>query len=56
MVKGITFLTVGALGMTDLIFDVMIKHKYGHSEWHRRNLGILIADPDSPQKMRPDDV
>ena len=56
IVQGITFLTIRAFAMTDSIFDVVITHKYGHSGWHRRNLGILIADPDSPQKMRPDDV
>jgi hypothetical protein len=46
---------VGAFAMTDLIFDVMTRHKYGHSGWHRRNLGILIADPNSSQKMSIDD-
>ena len=56
MVKEITFLTVGTLGTIDLIFDVVFKHKYGYSRWHRRNFGILIADPDSPWKLRPDDV
>jgi hypothetical protein len=47
---------VGAFAMADSIFSVMNTHKYRYSRGHRRNLEILIAYSNSPQKMSSEDV